>query len=500
MVQKISGLIQKALLILILFLCLGNLRAQESGFENWETSQGPASATSFIAHSKKINAIHCGDPFVNRGGQCVLESNSDAIEMDQTYEIGPFVKLNCQGKPLVPGPNFGADQPAFFSSSNGWKLQNCNVGTAERPFPFAVVIFKNSLSQETLDDPGARSLTQIKILGNHFITDSISLLSLEGYNYAVKNNSMCCRVGVAVIRRSSHIEIKDNAMDQTAVSPASLRLWPGSPLFAGVPPPVLAVNYSVFGPFPPSFTVLVDGKSFDISADLNNVLLDEIVIAGNTVNTALGSGGFAGAVHLLDGVRDSEIRGNTITSAGDFGINLSGVFSPPSVFPSENIRVKDNKIFGTPVTGLRAFVTNDSLFQGNTVSGATTGILIRGFARENSTWSENSVSGGMNSVVIDYRSPASFFGAHVFLNEFTGSAGAPIAVVGTPSSTELSAGGLGNYWGLTCAQGHPAGFPASPSLPLLSDSFAFGEPVLELFDDRLVLKDPLPLTCDAQGS
>src|SRR5262245_29472572 len=179
-----------------------------------------------IVMTKPAWAADCGTPFVNRGGQCVLECDSAVIEVNQPYEIDPFVKLNCQGKTLVPGPNFGADQPAFFSSANGWKLQNCNVGSSEKPFPFAVWIIRNPLSQEILDDPGTRSLTQIKILGNHFTTSSISISSYEGNNYSIKDNTMCCGPAMGVFRNSSHIEIKNNSIQMTATSPGSL---PGVP-------------------------------------------------------------------------------------------------------------------------------------------------------------------------------------------------------------------------------------------------------------------------------
>jgi|GEM_PF-3664340 len=74
-----------------------------------------------------------------------------------------------------------------------------------------------------------------------------------------------------------------------------------------------------------------------------------------------------------------------------------------------------------------------------------------------------------------------------------------IAVVGTSSPMGLSANRMEIYSGLACAEGHPAGIPANPNLPPISESFTFGEPVLDFVDDRLVLKDLLPLTYAGQG-
>jgi hypothetical protein len=89
---------------------------------------------------------------------------------------------------------------------------------------------------------------------------------------------------------------------------------------------------------------------------------------------------------------------------------------------------------------------------------------------------------------------ASFFGAMVSLNDFTGYMNAVRVNNGYPPPTYLLANGRGNYWGLSC---EPGGFdPAevsqddgSPPQVVVEDDHLYGEPAVGTPDELL------PPTC-----
>jgi hypothetical protein len=197
----------------------------------------------------------------------------------------------------------------------------------------------------------------------------------------------------------------------------------------------------------------------------------------------------------------------------DFDCNIPGIDpvsqdtcdlpQTQSVFwiPS-NIMIENNTIYGPfGVAGISS-LADDLTIQGNNITGPLTGpnalggINIFGkFTIEKAVITRNRVSGVSTALFLNkvFGDTASFFGAKISLNDFTGYTTA----VGTSNDydlpSELSVDGKGNYWGLTCAEG---GFDPTKVLrvngtqnPNVVDSHPYGEPVAN------TPEEDLPLTC-----
>ena len=136
----------------------------------------------------------------------------------------------------------------------------------------------------------------------------------------------------------------------------------------------------------------------------------------------------------------------------------------------------------------------ESTVIGNTIAAtAPIGLAISNETLETGIVQRNVVDGPVTGLRLG-RGVASFSGAMVSLNDFTGYANAVRVSNGYPFPTFLSADGRGNYWALSCEAG---GFdPAevsqddgSPPQVVVEDDHPYGEPVAATPDESL------PRTC-----
>jgi hypothetical protein len=128
---------------------------------------------------------------------------------------------------------------------------------------------------------------------------------------------------------------------------------------------------------------------------------------------------------------------------------------------------------------------------GNTIGAGATGLELADASLESAIVARNVVNGSGTGLLLEHGA-ARFFGAQIFLNDFVDARktlGRPVgASEGWQFEAQLSAGGQGNYWGQSCAEG---GFTPedSPSPGLIVDSHPYGEPV------AMTQRDGVPKPC-----
>jgi len=174
----------------------------------------------------------------------------------------------------------------------------------------------------------------------------------------------------------------------------------------------------------------------------------------------------------------------------------TGVTTIPNVRrTSRGTKIEDNQLTGSfNDRAIQMVGQIESTVIGNTIDAtAPIGLAISNEMLETGIVQHNVVDGPITGLRLA-SGVASFFGAMVSLNDFTGYMNAVRVNNGYPLPTFLSVDGKGNYWGLSCEAG---GFDQTKvsqdngSAPqvVVEDDHPYGEPVAGTPDELL------PLTC-----
>ena len=257
----------------------------------------------------------------------------------------------------------------------------------------------------------------------------------------------------------------------------------------------------VFSPAPGDIhTVNVDGE-IEIFTKSPARLGTDNVVEFNTIEFPLSQS--QAAIPIFDFAYQEGliIRNNDVTG-GAWSVCMDNNGMSPPEYRSRGTMVLDNELKNADLGGVRLTHTMDAVIMGNSITRAkkpthgaanSNGISIRNVGLENAIVTENTVNG--YSIPLDLQAQsAAFFGAEIYRNDFVTDGAGHAGVVGVESHpatysfpTDLSVGGMGNYWGRTCddsdgfrdADEKLKGKVDSPNLDV-TDSYPYGEPVAGL--------------------
>jgi hypothetical protein len=496
-------------------------------------------------------ASSCPAPTVMRGSQCVLDGD---VMLDATLDIDSFMHLNCQEHKILPSSTSGTglvrsapEVAIFLNGAYGSKIQNCIIGDATHPFDFGIVIAKSKIPPEQENDPEAAALHGNKVLNNEIRTRTAGVEVLEADSTHISGNRFesigGCSQGIVVQWDSDSNLITDNTLigsSGTGGGPA--RVFPGTDdqILSCYSTPIFLSG--AIGPFP-----LVNARVGNELIQLRNVpnigdtgqtelSSDGNVIESNAITQVGSSAGKEGHIGIIlaHDATDTLIE-NNIVSGGLRGISgggdtfsmtipgtctldssryclsdadcfiggvdttpkgtCTGVNSMTARRTSRGTKIEDNQLTGSfNDRAIQMVGQIESTVIGNTIHAtAPIGLAISNEMLETGIVQHNVVDGPITGLRLA-SGLASFFGAMVSLNDFTGYMNAVRVNNGYPLPTFLSVDGKGNYWGLSCEAG---GFdPAevsqdngSPPQVVVEDDHPYGEPVAGTPDELL------PPTC-----
>jgi nitrous oxidase accessory protein NosD len=494
-------------------------------------------------------ASSCPAPTVMRGSQCVLDGD---VMLDATLDIDSFTHLNCQGHKILPSSTSGTgivrsapEVAIFLNGAYGSKIQNCIIGDATHPFDFGIVIANSKIPPEQANDPEASALRGNKVLNNEIRTRAAGVQVFYADNTQISGNTFesigGCSYGISVQYDSDSNLITDNTLiGSSGTSGAPMRGFPGTDdqIFTCVPDGILVIGAATVFPLVNVRvgSALIQLRNVPNIGDIGQTALssdgnviesntstqvgssegkanDGISVSHDTTDTLVVNNMVSGG---LQGIRTSAIT-STITIPGtctldsgryclsDADCFISGVDTAPKgtctgVTTNSNVRrtSRGTRIEHNELTGSfndRAInMVGQSTVIGNTIAAtAPIGLAISNEMLETGIVQRNVVDGPVTALRLA-SGVASFFGAMVSLNDFTGYMNAVRVGNGYPFPTFLSADGRGNYWGLSCEAG---GFdPAevsqddgSPPQVVVADDHPYGEAVAGTPDELL------PPTC-----
>lgn len=407
---------------------------------------------------------------------------------------------------------------AFFAATDV-KIIGCTI----EGFDFGIFMANN---KEVAGRPTGNALIASKITAQ-----SVGYFQLNSDDTLILGNEIATTSGAGVainiVRNSDRNQVVGNVVRGSAL-PAEKHVPWGFP--GQLPLSVFGAQVSNAQPFGADgiivasgaaslfFNAIVDGQLYQFPYDAdppedNYVAYNDIQLPGpisrahrcgdgvrrerfvnNRVSAATGY--FAGTTNpnnkalipgscSLDPARRCSSNGDCFFSAIDAA--SKGTCVGTSLLPVDtsehDMHIEDNH-FEVRLTGVQDNGSASLVISGNRIHGAGTGtgIVIGGQSLATGTVTRNRVSGMATALGLLQGTQASFSAA-VSLNDFADNL-ATVANLGAYKlASELSAGGMGNYWG-------PNGFqlPAGSALAgLVSDSHPYCEPVAE--------KRRLPATC-----
>src|SRR6266850_2740247 len=461
-------------------------------------------ATTVIAKPQEA-ASSCPAPTVMRGSQCVLEGD---VVLDATLDIDSFTHLNCQGHKILPSSTSGIgivhsapEVAIFLNGAYGSKIQNCIIGDATHPFDFGIVIAKSKIPPDQADD------SKNKVLNNEIRTRVAGVQVFEADNTHISGNTFesigGCSYGIAVEYDSDRNLITDNTLiGSSGTSGAPMRGFPGTDdqIFTCSSDGILLIGAATVFPLVNARvgSALIQLRNVPNIGDTGQTELssDGNVIESNSIMQVGSSAGKDGHTGIelahdatdtlmansmvsggLRGIRGAGIT-STITIPGTCTLDSSryclsdadcfisgvdtttkgtctGVTTIPNVRrTSRGTKIEDNQLTGSfNDRAIQMVGQIESTVIGNTIDAtAPIGLAISNEMLETGIVQHNVVDGPITGLRLA-SGVASFFGAMVSLNDFTGYMNAVRVNNGYPLPTFLSVDGKGNYWGLSCEAG-----------------------------------------------
>jgi nitrous oxidase accessory protein NosD len=488
-------------------------------------------ATNLAAKKPVDPGVFCPEPTVEQNGICVLTEDRT---LNKALRLSSGMTLDCKGHRLVPtkaGKEASQTKPStpsvpvagiFLNDVSGVTVQNCVIDG----FDFGVVITNGKgKNGNNIQDNTISSL-------NHGVTIIQSDNNLVGGN-TIQFRSRGSGAGVFVWQDSDFNHVEKN----TITSPSTSSVFP-SPGYPGGKDIALGGGFSgeeLADPDGPrSVTGLTGGSGIALfsfhqipdfkieetalqfvrdpknRAESNLLEENNITIKGNPNEKT-----YSAPIDIGSYQKGTIIRKN-ILMEGDYGMRLAPVEDIVFGLPfteedySRNILIEDNHVegkFSTGIINLRNVI--NSTVRGNfirtTGGNSETGIVVAGPALESTTVTRNHIDSIKTGIRLSRRNfegqIAQFYGAKIFLNDFTNSEQAISLGSNYNFTTELSVddkGNIcgpgstncqGNYWERTCADsegfrefGQPN--PDSPS-SLAIDSHPYGVPVANMPDNQL---------------
>jgi nitrous oxidase accessory protein NosD len=377
----------------------------------------------------------------------------------------------------------------------GVTIQNCIIGDATKPFDFGIVIAKSKIPPEQENDPEAAALHGNKVLDNEIRTRAAGVQVLEADYTHISGNTFesigGCSNGIVQWDSDRNQIIDNTIIGSSGTSGGPARGYPGTDdqIFACLSAPIFLSG--AVGPFP-----LVNARVGNELIQLRNapnigltgqteLSPDGNVIESNTITQVGSSEGkandgisvshdttdtlIANNVVLggLRGIRTAAIT-STITIPGTCTLDssryclsnadcfISGVDTTPkgtctgvTTIPnvrrtSRGTRIEHNELTGS-FNDRAIDMASQSTVIGNTIAAtAPIGLAISNEMLETGIVQHNVVDGPVTGLRLG-RGVASFFGAMVSLNDFTGYTNTVRVSNGYPLPTFLSADGKGNY-------------------------------------------------------
>jgi len=383
-------------------------------------------------------------------------------------------------------------------------------------FDFGIETEANTAAEAPQDVPGTTSL---KVLNNVVKARAVAISILDGYGSRIAYNDVWHASGTSIgIRLGFNSDF--NVVTHNAVYGPSRAQEVGvgsvgdTPLLPGTPG-AQAVNDA-------NASIHVVGRGgLDQGATETTGIPEGNEISSNTVEHPLDSLVGVG-IQISFRSRDTVVSGNTVTR-GNRGIAISGVANNPVPEPQG----VDGRVFntwvgtgvtlssGAPTEGntligpfrfnslIRGFGTAigmgpnvNTVVRGNTIDGfgiagqGTTliGIAMSSDSLETAEVSHNVVFNVDRALNLAPGAGAAFFGARIFLNDFTRYTTAVNVGAGYNLTSLLSADGKGNYWGLDCSSGgfDPTKVIKAPGVTVdVEDDHPYGVAVSELSDAEL---------------
>jgi len=443
----------------------------------------------------------CPEPFVQDGNSCVL--TKDEI-LTKTLKLSSGTTLDCRGFKLTPSARGIAPSgihpmaesvpvaAVLLNDVNNVTVKNCLIDD----FDFGVVAMgdKNASKSKgnTISDNTITSLYQ-------------GVTIIEADNIDVVGNNIQSKspitAGIAVFFDSDSIAIKGNTIRNKGKSGESLNatpLVPGGELLSG-----FTFGEGIFvNESPRSMTIRVDGETGIFTKDVKKRAIDNL-IENNSIIFEINDFKPSG-IHVADLHDGLIIRGNFIQGAGS-GISLHHQSGSDEAFFSRNILVENNHLTQYVFDGVSASNTINPRIEGNLMTSGVTedfggGISLDGKALEGAIVTRNVITDSRNGINLgasssaDLLVPAEFFGAKIYLNDFTDIRRDAISIATDYTfDTELSFQGQGNFWDRSCADSD--GFldvdepdrsnkTDSPE-SFITDSHPYGQSVAGLSDREL---------------
>ena len=466
----------------------------------------------------------------DHSSDCVVDAD---LVLAQPLDLSSFTTLNCRGHRILPSSPGTGTTPASYVPSvpaiaiaitgeRGVDVKNCVIGHDAARFDFGIIAINSK-------NPG-RSGHRIRNNEIHARDSGITFLRVDDALVTDNVISWTTGFGILVARDSDRNRINGNTLASLGLPATATRLVPDGPFLS-----VVDNGITLAGGFLTHvlYNLLIGDRLFQFpnSEDGGYPSLDDNVVGGNRISLPGSSEGKSHAAILVAGNSPrSHVVGNTVSEAG-VGIRLAGLMlvqpvqraarcvdpagqivgrycetsadcfipgidaapigtCPALIADVIDARARDSFVEVNTLTGpfnATALIQRAGIFggagtvggviRGNRIEGTGTeaGITLLGAMLETGEVTDNVVNGASIGLLLS-STGATRFGARVSRNDITASTTRAVGVSGPyVFPTELSWGGVGNYWGHDappCFQASDSAIPA-----LIQDSYPSCEAV-----------------------
>jgi len=282
-----------------------------------------ASQTAAIAHAHQID-IKCPLPTLPAGKRgCMLDRDE---LLSAPLKLESFTRLDCGGYALLPNPDAPPSAAILLIKAYGVTIQNCRIGTIDRPFDFGVAVLGSKLPPELLNDQGAIQQLRNRIHDNAIAGRWTGVLISQADNTVVNANQVDAVIntragtGIDILGDSDLNQIKGNTVITHAKAGAPLAgpLYPGARAVARVRP--IGIRQNLVGGAP-AVTNICLGKelvlqiagSADAIQEGSHARQEDNVVEGNFLDCGNIAAPFC--IATATGAVRPRVAGNTIVGA-----------------------------------------------------------------------------------------------------------------------------------------------------------------------------------------
>lgn len=306
--------------------CLATIDSETGEQTDPDCPSSEGSLTATIAQTHRLDSS-CPPPTKkDRGGNCYLDGD---VTLTQPLELASFTTLNCRGHRILPtsvGSGMAPSNPevaVVLSEAYGVKLQDCEIGSADKRFDFGAVVLGGALSDELRADPGAAALLRNKILANTMYVRARGVQFFGSENNQVSDN----RIDLSGTRA---IGVHLHATDSTIVDGNTITMAPIGPLHRGVPGVNRQLGCTIcgIGTFSPTqdfavINIMIGTSLFQFPNTLEDKN-DDNIVRKNNVTMPTGGTGVVAPIVVAVRSANTLVEENTV-SGGTVGISMAGL-------------------------------------------------------------------------------------------------------------------------------------------------------------------------------